>query len=58
MSMILNLLSLMLVSTNDFKNETDLRLQLYNLPVNPGFIMFYYIIESHSISNLVRLRGD
>ena len=45
-----------LVSTNDFKNETDLRLQLYNSPANPGFIAFCYIIESHSVSNLVRLR--
>ena len=56
MSMILNLLSLMLVSTNDFKNETDLRLQLYNSPANADFIAFCYIIESHLVSNLVRLR--
>ena len=26
------------------------------LPANPGFIAFCYIIESHSVSNLVRLR--
>ena len=38
-----------LVSTNNFKNETDLRLQLYNLPANPGFIAFCYFIESHSV---------
>jgi len=46
----------MLVSANNFKNETVLRLQLYNSPVNPDFITFCYIIESHLVSNLVRLR--
>ena len=46
MSMILNLLSLMLGSTNNFKNETDLRLQLCNLPTNPRLIAFCYTIES------------
>ena len=50
------ILSLMLVSTNNFKNETALRLLLYNSPVNPGFITFCYIMESHLVSNLVRLR--
>lgn len=50
------LLSLILVSTNNFKNETDLRLQLYNLHTNPGVIAFCYTIESHLVSNLVRLR--
>ena len=45
-----------LVSTNNFRNETDLRLQLYNPPENASIIAFCYIIESHSVSNLVRLR--
>ena len=40
----------MLVSTNNFKNETDLRLQLYNSPANTNFIAFCYIIESNILS--------
>ena len=47
MSMILNLLSLMLVSTNSVKNETDLRLYSYNSTTNSDFIAFlpYYVIS-------------
>ena len=53
MSMILNLLSLMLVSTNDFKNETVLRLQLYNLPANTNF---YRILPYHRVSLSLKSR--
>ena len=53
MSMILNLLSLMLVSTNDFKNETVLRLQLYNLPANTNF---YRILLYHRVSLSLKSR--
>ena len=38
------------VSTNNLKNETDLRLQLYNSPANTNFIAFCYIIESNILS--------
>ena len=51
--MILNLLSLMLVSTNDFKNETVLRLQLYNLPANTNF---YRILLYHRVSLSLKSR--
>ena len=48
MSMILNLLSLMLVSTNSVKNETDLRPYSYNSTTNADFIAFlpYYAVSS------------
>ena len=43
----------MLVSTNDFKNETVLRLQLYNLPANTNF---YRILLYHRVSLSLKSR--
>ena len=48
----------MLVSTNDFKNETVLRLQLYNLPANTDFyrILLYHIVSLSLKSRETSLR--
>lgn len=40
------ILSLMLVSTNNFKNETDLRLQLYD---SPTMLILTHFALSHTV---------